>query len=239
MTRRELLYADIKYLREVEGKMWREIGEIVGVSLKTANEYYHDPTGAKTKARKAKNDGVCIDCSGTTHSGGGVIAPERCRSCQHVYLRSLEGRRELAKRPRHRKWTDEQILDAIRSAATNGVCTSAQYQAAYAKAPKGSMPSLPIIARRFGLWSTARDAAGVTGWRAGGAYSTRLSKESARLAVEECALSLGYLPTYTAYERWALENDAPSGQLIRMRWHTWMKVTESVAASLPELIPTP
>jgi hypothetical protein len=88
MTNRERLYPEIKRLREVEGLMWREIGERLGLSLKTVHDYYSDPDGSISRARKAKTDGACIDC-GTLTRGDGSTTPERCRACNGRHTRAL------------------------------------------------------------------------------------------------------------------------------------------------------
>lgn len=80
MTRREELVPVICRMREDEGLLWREISERLGLSLSTVHEYYHDPDGDQARARKARSDGVCVDCGGRT-VGNGVRAAERCRKC--------------------------------------------------------------------------------------------------------------------------------------------------------------
>lgn len=54
MTKRERLYPEIKRLRDDEGLTWREIGERLGMSLKTAHEYYSDPRGERYAERQAR-----------------------------------------------------------------------------------------------------------------------------------------------------------------------------------------
>jgi transposase len=83
MTRRERLYPEIKRLREVEGLQWREIGERLGVSLKTAHDYYSDPDGSRHRARhlkwQATDFSLCPECGGRmNHERNGT---RRCRSC--------------------------------------------------------------------------------------------------------------------------------------------------------------
>lgn len=79
MTKRQRLYPEIRRLREDEGLMWREIGRIMGLSLKTVSDYYYDPDGHVAAARKAASDvrtrKVCPTC-------GGQMGPRRCGSEQ-------------------------------------------------------------------------------------------------------------------------------------------------------------
>jgi hypothetical protein len=97
MTRREQLGAEANALR-AQGLTWREIGEQLGLHLHTIHDYATDPTGEKARARKAKNDGACVDCGARTVSSGSRVPPERCHHC------ACERKRAMS-----RKW----IIDSI------------------------------------------------------------------------------------------------------------------------------
>jgi hypothetical protein len=232
MTQREQLYPEIKRLREAEGLMWREIGERLGISLKTACEYYHDPTGAKTAARKARNNGTCIDCGAETRDGGSKIAPDRCRDCAKEHQKTLEYR--LAhKGGNKRTWTDDALLDALRSAAIRGRLTVAMYEAALANAPDGAMPSRSTILNRFGTWARAHDAAGLLSRHHNTSHG--ITREGCLLAVMDCAADLGRIPTLRDYEKWARDGRGPSGTLVRVRFGSWRAVMdECIAQRVPE-----
>jgi hypothetical protein len=79
MTRAER-YEQIKPLREA-GLMWREIGERLGISLKTAQDIYSDPLGQKRNRRQRESQArlrrPCPNC-------GGLMArsSESCRACE-------------------------------------------------------------------------------------------------------------------------------------------------------------
>lgn len=84
MTKRERLYPEIKRLREEECLKWREVGERVGLSLKTAYDYYSDPTGVTHRARLQKSYAsrfrACAKCGGRACPDGDV---RLCMAC-HV-----------------------------------------------------------------------------------------------------------------------------------------------------------
>lgn len=225
--------AEVARLRDEEGLMFREIGERLGIAVNTAHSYYTDPTGEKAYARKRKRHGTCIDCGAETHNGGSVVVPERCQSCAQGQSRTLSARRQAHERCNKQvKWSDDEILSAIRSIAVDGIANKVAYDAKYATEPRGSMPSLPTIINRYGLWSAAAQAAGLRTTRkmSGLPYSNRMPAEGCLLAVEECAAELGRLPSYAEYEEWAKLTGAPSGALIRIRCGRWMAVIEIIAA---------
>lgn len=88
-----------------------------------------------------------------------------------VSLVSLEHRAEG--RLRRRKYSDEELLDAVRMAAETGVFSSNDYRK-YAK--ENSLPSLLTIQIRFGSWREAQQRAGVA------TYRHRRNSKSAKLA---------------------------------------------------------
>jgi hypothetical protein len=89
MTRQEKA-AQAQALRD-QGLMWKEIAQIMGLSVSAVHEYATDPDGTRAHARRHKADGVCIDCGATTHSGG-ANPPERCRKCNYAYSREVSRR---------------------------------------------------------------------------------------------------------------------------------------------------
>lgn len=155
VSRREELLPVIRELREDEGLTWREIGERLGISLKTAQGYYVDPTGEKTAARRARNNGTCLDCGAETKNGGARIAPLRCRTC------ASEARI---------KWTREEIVAAIRrwaelygkppSANDWNIASSWHKGERVVRWRSGDWPHVTTIQARFGGWNAAIGAAG-------------------------------------------------------------------------------
>jgi hypothetical protein len=83
VTKRERLFPEIKRLREIEGLMWREIGERLGIPLKVAHDYYSDPTGTAAKRRKVESNArlkrTCPHCGGPM--GVARNGAKRCHPC--------------------------------------------------------------------------------------------------------------------------------------------------------------
>lgn len=122
MTRAEKV-AQAQRLR-ADGLKLREIGERMGVPLKTASAWLSDPDLSKQRARRERYAGRCVDCGNPTDgSGGPSQAPERCLSCNSA-------RRHAAARERH--------LTAIRLFAER-----------YGR-PPGAVDFSPNMARRIG-----------------------------------------------------------------------------------------
>lgn len=109
VKRREL--ADRAQALRAEGKLQREVAEILGVSRSYAAALSgEDPLGVKSRARKDSYRGVCEDCGGPTDGSNGPNAvPAVCDRCSH------------GRQTRDRKWSYENVIDAIqRFAAANG-----------------------------------------------------------------------------------------------------------------------
>lgn len=217
VTRREQLYPMIRRLRE-ERLTFREIGEQLGISVQTAHDYYSDPRAVKVRARKARNDGVCVDCGGPTKDSGSNHPPDRCKAC-YVELSRTPEYRLAHPGGRERKWSDEQLLDALRAAAVDGRVTKRMYDASRGSA----WPSSAAIVRKFGSWARA---CGNAGLRAVSVYRTDgIGAEGCMLAVIDCAAELGRPPSLNEYDRWARGGRGPSAQTVRNVVGGWRRVT--------------
>lgn len=173
--------------------------------------------------RKRSYGRPCVDCGKQTDgSWGREKASERCRPCRRLYEGTMEARaRHL--RSGVRKWTDEQILDAIRAASRNGEISKPMYEAYYER-HRGEIPTHATVISRFELWSDAVHAAGLRFQSARsvfGPYSTRITTEGCLLAMEDCMAEVGQIPTLTQYDAWARANGAPSKGLLRVRFGSW------------------
>jgi transposase len=107
-TKRARLHPEIKRLREDEGLSWREIGDRLGVSLKTAHDYYTDPTGEIARGRRRRygatekarethrrwnaspaGRGRCQDCGGLMGAATRGTDALRCLTCSKVWRREM------------------------------------------------------------------------------------------------------------------------------------------------------
>jgi hypothetical protein len=144
MTRRERLYPEIKRLREVEGLMWREIGERLGLSLKTVHDYYAYPTHEADRARRERYTGTCVECGGRTNNGGAASGPpERCTDCLNP------------------AWTREAVLDAFRDwGDDHGGIPPREADVRPGAEGHGCLPHENTVAKLFGSWNPGLLAAG-------------------------------------------------------------------------------
>jgi transposase len=101
MTRTER-HAQIKALKE-QGLTFRQIAGRLGLGLSTVTDAYYDPSGEKVRARKARNNGTCIDCGAPTKDSGAKVPPKRCRECS-----------PKAAGAARKVWTHETCVAAIR-----------------------------------------------------------------------------------------------------------------------------
>lgn len=160
MTKRERLYPEIRRLREREELTWREIGERLGISYKTANAYYHDPTGERERARKARNDGRCLGCGARTNSSGSSVPPERCHRCAPTYRRAL-GRRWILESMR--EWCEMfgyPPVAADWNPAHARARSSSAWRADRMEATGRPWPGPDSVIDHFGSWNAGIAAAG-------------------------------------------------------------------------------
>lgn len=154
-TRREEMVPIVRRLRDERGLMWHEIGAELGIAKQTACDYYKDPTGEIARARKAKNDGTCIDCGGATKSGGERIPPVRCHACAPKAAQD---------------WPQERVVAAIQRWAemfgqppsANDWNTSSPWHKGerVKRWNSGDWPYPSTVVARFGTWNAALEAAG-------------------------------------------------------------------------------
>ncbi len=237
MTRREELHPVIVGMRE-RGMLLREIAAELGLSISTVQDYWSDPTGEHAKRRKLAAVRGCIDCGGRCNTDGSRTDPAvRCRECARIWLASMESRRIQSATNRGRNvWSDTGILSAIRSIAVDGVATVTAYNDAYAAAPRGTMPSVPLIVKRFGLWSLAAKAAGCqiseSGKRVAGERWDRIPTEGMLLALQDCVDEIGRpFPAYDQYAAWAQASGSPSATAIRNRFGTWVDALDALESA--------
>jgi hypothetical protein len=221
----------VRRLREDEGLRWIDIADRMGLAKSTVADLYYDPSGALARARKAKNDGQCVDCGAATKNGGARAAPKRCAPCSAEHSRSAESilNHSVMAMGRHR-WADEDIFTALRAAARDGVVSTAMYRGAYVS---GAMPSLPLIVSRFGRWVDAVHAAGL---RPAGRRRERTDSYTSSMclrAVVFCAAELGRPPSSYEYETWQRARPGmPCSTMVRRLCGGWGAVVQQVSREL-------
>jgi DNA-binding CsgD family transcriptional regulator len=145
-----MLSREATEMRE-EGMIYREIGELLGVSVSYVQELISDPDGARAWERKHQL--CCEDCGKPVRSDSASRPSRHCVVCQ--------GKAQ-------RVWTEQLIVAAIKRWATlYGEPPSAQSWSSGNASPRdlrrfreGNWPSTTSAVNRFGCWADARAAAG-------------------------------------------------------------------------------
>jgi DNA-binding CsgD family transcriptional regulator len=140
-----------------------EIADRLGLARSTVNKYRRDPDGERERARRERYRGRCRGCGRPTRgSDGPGRAPEWCPECAPA---------------RRRRWSDAQMLEAIRdwTRLTGAPPTLYDWSPAHAPtghsgasrylAERGRWPNASSVARRFGSLHAAVERAGVAGGR--------------------------------------------------------------------------
>jgi hypothetical protein len=234
-------YQMIVRLRE-QGKTFEEIVAITGMAKSSITSVYYDPSGDKTRARKAKYGGSCVDCGARTAyiTGGGTA--KRCASCAAKEQGTIEYRRGIAKiqRKAQRGWLDADVFAAIRSVAVDGRVSKDAYDRARDERGRATMPSVAGLVYRYGSWRNAVEAAGLQVVSDGQPrqYKTRYTNEALLDAIEDCAAQVKRWPSYAEYEGWAAGGVAPSGDLVRLRFNGWMAAIDAAMERNGGQVPT-
>ncbi len=205
-----------------QGKLAREIAEILGVSRSYASALAgNDPDGQKAKRLKISYRGTCEGCGGaTTGCNGPNRAPRFCSMCSAT---------DPDRRAKLTKWTPELILARIRewadlhgeppAIADWNPNTSRHIYHDEARAQRfeqadGHWPWFTIVIVNFGTWNAALTAAGFDG-RAGHGGSGNSDRNRghvrlmhrAALAQKLCDQGLTLADVSRAvYERWGYKN---------------------------------
>lgn len=137
----------------------RQIAEQLGLRPATVNKYRRDPDGARERGNRDRYRGRCRGCGRATDgSSGPGRAPRWCLDCAPA---------------RRRRWSDEQILGAIRDWARVTGSPPTTYDWSPASAPAGHpgaaryladdgrWPHARTVTRRFGTLGAAIRRAGL------------------------------------------------------------------------------
>ena len=132
-----------------------EIASKLGVSRSRVYESLNDPTGEKSRARKAKAQRPCVDCGEPCNMDGSRSEPsERCHRCA------------CAKQSAGAKWKPDTVLEAIRRWASEhgSPPMASEWADSFRRHPdfeKGGWPTANTVAYRFGTFNAAVEAAGL------------------------------------------------------------------------------
>jgi hypothetical protein len=125
----------------------KEISSELGVPIGTLRKWIYDPEGIKARERKARYRGTCERCGTRTDgSCGPGKAPTVCGACF------------TAEQHATRQWTREAVVEAIRDWAQRHGQQPGVKVALSRK--RDGLPPYSIVAREFGSWNAAIEAAG-------------------------------------------------------------------------------
>lgn len=115
-------------------------------------------------------------------------------------------------------WTDEEILNVLRDAATMAFPLTVIDYADLIESNFLDGPSIPTITNRFRSWGIACEKAGVETGKTNRTLGSGQKFNEKDLLDAICQyLREGRKNTYNDYEDWAREHDAPGGQTLRNR----------------------
>jgi hypothetical protein len=151
---------------------------------------------------------------------------------EKLVFRDLFSKQERARfLPRQRPkaayelWTDEEILDVLRNAATMAFPLTVIDYTDLLESNYVDGPSVPTIVNRFRSWGIVCEKAGVESGKTGRTLGSgsKFSEQDLLLSVSEY-FEQGRKNTFADYDDWARENNAPSGATLRNRLGTWRDI---------------
>jgi len=131
------------------------------------------------------------------------------------------------------RWSDEEILDAIRDAALYEFPLTTSAYAELLSQGQITGPSTPRISQRFGSWTAACDAAGVVaGQTMRSHYESRWSDDDLLRIVRQYLLDLEAPSSAAGFDEWkrTCAPDGPSFQTLRNRFGSWTEVKRRALA---------
>lgn len=104
-----------------------------------------------------------------------------------------------------RRYTDEDLCDALRTAEANGISGGTEYNLAQRQM---GLPTLRTIVLRFTTWNAARRAAGlpVVEDSPTAGMTWRVDPLECIYAVARCAIDLGHVPVIREYDGWRADH---------------------------------
>lgn len=136
------------------------------------------------------------------------------------------------------RWSDDKIMDAIREAAVYEFPLTANAYGRLLAVGQIQGPSVPRIGQRYGSWTAACEAAGVTAGRAvRNNYESRWSDNDLAEIVRQYLLDPDVPNSANRFDAWKRVNvpDGPSFQTVRNRFGSWTEAKRR-ALTPPEVM---
>ncbi len=216
------------------GLRLREIAAELGVAISTVDSWLNDPGGQRLRARKDRYRGRCERCGcATDGSNGRAAAPRLCAACFRSQPHSLDRAKRLGHGAGARRYSDEELLDALRRADELGLRTAPRYATL---AGDHALPSMATLIHRFGSWNAARDRAGLKVRSAQGRSYDRIAAERCLEAIAGIWRERGEPPTFHGYDEARGPRD-PCAATIRTRCGSWTQALAMASALVAEDAP--
>ncbi len=129
--------------------------------------------------------------------------------------------------PNLQQWTDEQCLEALRTAATYFHPLRAKQYSKICEIGEIEGPSVPLLYNRFGSWSRACELAGVESGVAHREYESRWSATDLEKFVDDFMLDPEVrIKNFSNFDNWLSATDemCPSSATIRNRLGNWSSI---------------
>lgn len=152
----------------------RRVAADLGVPAKTVRSWVNDDYAERSRVSsrrcKQRYRGVCVDCGkSTSYNGVDTHGAKRCLACSSAWWQAPE------QRAARTKWPRERIVERIREwndmygtppTAKDWNPWAARFELGHEERAQrflladGHWPWFTVVARRFGTWNTAIEAAG-------------------------------------------------------------------------------
>lgn len=209
------------------GLRLREIAAELGVAISTVDSWLNDPGGERLRARKDTYRGRCGRCGAATDgSSGRAHAPRLCSRCFRAQPHSLERAQRLGRGSNARRYSDRELLDAVRRADQLGLRTAPGYAR---NAGEHQLPSMATLIHRFGSWNHARAEAGLPTRRSNRPAYERIAEGRCLEAIAAVWSARGEPPTFHGYDDARRPGD-PCAATIRTRCGSWTAALQLASA---------
>lgn len=209
------------------GLRLREIAAELEVAISTVDSWLNDPGGERLKARKHSYRGRCERCGAATDgSSGRAHAPRLCSRCFRGQPHSLERAQRLGRGRQSTRYSDEDLLEAMRRGDALGLRTAPSYAK---RAGEHHLPSMATLIHRFGSWNHARRQAGLSTRQSNRRAYDRIEAGRCLEAIAAVWSARGEPPTFHGYDKARRPGD-PCAATIRTRCGSWTRALEMASA---------